>query len=176
MNSTARNRSRRTPDSQRPPAKSAERASGDGQEAGTAAVPAAGFLEHSLGYTVKRAQVRCDEALISVLPADLSPTRMTALATIDANPGITQSALGSVLHIAPPSVVKVVDVLERLGLVTREASPTDRRVYALVLTIAGQAELQRCRTIVTQFEVEIASKLSKAECALLIELLCRVAV
>lgn len=133
------------------------------------------MLEDSLGYAVKRAQVRCEEALIAVLPPDLSPTRMTALAVIEANPGITQSALGVALHIASPSVVKVVDVLERLGLVERRASPADRRVYALVLTDAGREELLRCRAIVANSELDIASKLTKAERAMLIELLSRVA-
>lgn len=136
----------------------------------------AGMLEDSLGYAVKRAQVRCEDALIAVLPPDLSPTRMTALATIEANPGITQSALGVALHIAPPSVVKVVDVLERLGLVERQASPADRRVYALVLTDAGRGELQRCHPIVANSELQIASRLTKAERAMLIELLSRVAI
>lgn len=133
------------------------------------------MLEDSLGYAVKRAQVRCEEALIAVLPPDLSPTRMTALSTIEANPGITQSALGVALHIAPPSVVKVVDILERLGLIERQASPVDRRMYALVLTAAGRAELQRCHEIVANSELQIASRLTKAERAMLIELLSRVA-
>lgn len=146
----------------------------NGADVAVPAVPA-GILENSLGYAVKRAQVRCEESLIAVLPPDLSPTRMTALATIEANPGITQSALGVALHIAPPSVVKVVDILERLGLVQRQASSADRRVYALVLTDAGRAELQRCQAIVASSELQIASKLTKAERAMLIELLCRVA-
>lgn len=135
----------------------------------------AGMLDDSLGYAIKRAQIRCEDALVALLPAELSPTRMTALATIEANPGITQSALGVALHIAPPSVVKVVDILERLGLVERQASPLDRRVYALVLTTAGVAELERCRVLVAQSEVEIASRLTRAERAMLIELLSRVA-
>lgn len=135
----------------------------------------AGMLEDSLGYAVKRAQVRCEEALVAVLPADLSPTRMTGLATIEANPGITQSALGNALHIAAPSVVKVVDVLEGLGFVERRASPLDRRVYALFLTTAGRDVLRECERIVAASEEDIASRLTKAERALLIELLSRVA-
>jgi DNA-binding MarR family transcriptional regulator len=146
-----------------------------GSDGAVTSVPA-GMLEDSLGWAIKRAQVRCEEALVALLPPDLSPTRMTALATIEANPGITQSALGMALHIAPPSVVKVVDVLERLALVERRESPADRRVYALVLTDAGQAELQRCKAVVAQSELEIASRLTKAERAMLIELLSRVAI
>lgn len=155
----------------RRPEKTSVRSNG----ADTAMPVPAGMLEDSLGYAVKRAQVRCEEALVAVLPPDLSPTRMTALATIEASPGITQSALGLALHIAPPSVVKVVDMLERLGLVQRRESSSDRRMYALVLTDAGRAQLQRCNAVVADCEEQIASKLTKAERALLIELLSRVA-
>lgn len=137
--------------------------------------PTAGALEDSLGYSVKRAQVRCDEALIAMLPAGLSPTRLTAMAIIDANPGITQAALGAALHIAPPSVVKVADLLEGLGFMKRQASPQNRRIYNLVLTAEGREELRRCQSIVAKSEQTISSRLSKAERALLIELLSRVA-
>ncbi|MDO8768697.1 MAG: MarR family transcriptional regulator [Burkholderiaceae bacterium] len=134
------------------------------------------LLKDSLGYAIKRTQVRCIEALYAVLPPDLSPTRMSALSTIGANPGISQSALGEVLHIAPPSVVKVVDILERIGLVERRAAKTDRRIYALVLTDAGEDELKRCRTLVASYERDISSKLSATERRQLIELLSRVAI
>jgi DNA-binding MarR family transcriptional regulator len=133
------------------------------------------LLVDSLGYAIKRAQVRSYEALYRFLPAELSPTRMSALSTIDANPGISQSALGSLLHIAGPSVVKVVDSLERLGFVERQPAKQDRRVYALVLTRAGRAELEHCRQLVASFEKEIASKLTVGERRQLLQLLSRVA-
>lgn len=135
-----------------------------------------GMLSDSLGYAIKRAQVRCEEALVALLPAELSPTRMTALVIIEAQPGITQSALGQALHIAPPSVVKVIDTLESKGLVERQASPTDRRMYALFLTDAGRTQLDQCNAVVSDYEVNLSSRLTKAERALLIELLARVAV
>ena len=132
------------------------------------------LLGDSLAYAIKRAQVRCDEALAKYLDPGISPARYAALATVGANPGISQAALGSLLNIAGPSVVKVVDELERMGVVKRENS-SDRRVYALMLTERGGADLKRYQSSVQLFEKKIAAQLTKPERAQLMALLSKVA-
>lgn len=132
------------------------------------------LLGDSLAYAIKRAQVRCDEALAKYLDPGISPARFAALSTVGANPGISQAALGSLLNIAGPSVVKVVDELERLGLVKRENS-SDRRVYALMLTERGTADLKRYQSSVQMFEKRIAAQLTKQERTQLLALLSKVA-
>lgn len=104
----------------------------------------------------------------------LSPARLAALSTIDSNPGLSQATLGALLNIAGPSVVKVVDELERLGLVSREAG-NDRRVYALHLTDSGVADVRRYQRAIQNFEKEIASGLTADERTTLIALLGKVA-
>ncbi|PAJ85354.1 hypothetical protein CJO66_12390 [Burkholderia ubonensis] len=133
------------------------------------------LLDCSLGYAIKRAQVRCVDAMFQLLPPELSPARLTALLTIDANPGISQVALGTALNIAGPNVVKVVDALEALSLVTRQPSETDRRVYELELTPEGRSEVKRGRAIMAEFEHVIASRLTRAEREQLLTLLPKVA-
>ncbi|WP_100175588.1 MarR family winged helix-turn-helix transcriptional regulator [Bradyrhizobium nitroreducens] len=134
------------------------------------------LLEDSLAYFIRRAQVRCDSELARHLEPGISPARLAALATIGANPGISQSALGSLLNIASPSVVKVVDDLESRGLLERGPGPSsDRRVYALGLTDRGTTELRRYNESVKRFEEKIASNLTKTERQQLISLLKRVA-
>ena len=91
--------------------------------------------QDSLGYAIKRAQVRTYEVLFATLGPDaISPARMTALSIIGAQPGINQSALAEQLRVTRPSMVKVIDSLEGLGLVERRAIPGDRRSYSLALT------------------------------------------
>lgn len=51
--------------------------------------------------------------------------------------GLRLTDLSERLLIQPPSVTGVVDRLERLGLVSREASSTDMRAKRVVLTSAG---------------------------------------
>jgi hypothetical protein len=52
------------------------------------------------------------EALMRYFDAGISPASPGALSTLGANPGISQASLGSLLNIAAPRVVKVVDDLE----------------------------------------------------------------
>lgn len=132
------------------------------------------LLRDSLAYAIKRTQVRCDESLARHLDSGLSPARFAALSTVGSNPGISQATLGSLLNIAGPSVVKVVDDLERMELLRRETS-SDRRVYALQLTERGTRDLKRYQRSIREFEVKIASHLSAQEREQLLLLLSKVA-
>jgi DNA-binding MarR family transcriptional regulator len=132
------------------------------------------LLGDSLAYAIKRAQVRCDEALARYLDPGLSPARFAALSTVGANPGISQAALSGLLNIAGPSVVKVVDDLERMGLLRRESS-SDRRVYALRLTDKGTSDLKRYQGSIRTFEKKIAALLTAQERTQLFALLAKVA-
>jgi DNA-binding MarR family transcriptional regulator len=93
---------------------------------------------------------------------------------VGANPGISQAALSGLLNIAGPSVVKVVDDLERMGLIRRDTS-SDRRVYALKLTDKGISDLKRYQVSVRTFEKKIASLLTPQERSHLFTLLAKVA-
>jgi DNA-binding MarR family transcriptional regulator len=132
------------------------------------------LLAGSLAYAIKRTQVRCDEALARYLDPGVSPARLAALSTVGANPGISQAALGGLLNIAGPSVVKVVDDLERMGLLRRESS-SDRRVYALQLTDKGAADLKRYQASIHTFEKRISAGLTAHERTQLLTLLAKVA-
>jgi DNA-binding MarR family transcriptional regulator len=132
------------------------------------------LLGDSLAYAIKRTQVRCDEALARYLDPGLSPARFAALSTVGANPGISQAALSGLLNIAGPSVVKVVDDLERMGLMRRETS-SDRRVYALKLTDKGTDDLKRYQSSIRTYEKKIAALLTPQERTQLFALLAKVA-
>lgn len=133
-------------------------------------------LQDSLGYAIKRAQVRTYEQLFATLGPDaISPARMTALFIIGAQPGINQSSLAERLRVTRASMVKVIDNLEQLGLVERCSIPGDRRSYALELTVPGQAELRTLHEKTREYEKRIAEKLSPGERRQLIQLLEKVA-
>lgn len=133
-------------------------------------------LADSLGYAIKRAQVRSYALLFKVFDADcLSPGRMTALWIIASEPGVNQSTLAERLSITRASVVKVVDSLEALGLVLREPVPDDRRSYALVVTPQGRRELERHAELHARYETKLAAGLSRGERKQLMTLLEKVA-
>lgn len=67
----------------------------------------------------------------------LSPSQITALATIAREGPLTLGALAATEHVTPPSVTKVVERLEELGLIERRADPDDGRRVVVVATAAG---------------------------------------
>ncbi len=130
----------------------------------------------SLGYAIKRAQVRTYEKLFHLLPANsLTPGRMTALSIIATQDGINQTVLAEMLGITRAGVVKVIDTLESLGFVERQPIPEDRRSHALVVTPQGYAELSRLNQLLRLHEQQIASNLSQDERDQLMSLLEKVA-
>lgn len=75
----------------------------------------------------------------------LSPSQLSALATIEARGPITLGALAEVERVAPPSITKVVAKLEAANLVHRQPDPDDRRVARVALTSDATALLRESR-------------------------------
>ncbi|MEY2418740.1 MAG: hypothetical protein QOG90_1420 [Actinomycetota bacterium] len=67
----------------------------------------------------------------------LSPSQMSALAAIDTHGPIALGALAEHEGVAPPSITKVIAVLEEDGYVTRTPDPNDRRVIFVATTPKG---------------------------------------
>ncbi|MGW3324060.1 MarR family winged helix-turn-helix transcriptional regulator [Streptomyces virginiae] len=77
----------------------------------------------------------------------VSPSQMRALIAVEGSEGINLRALGDVLGSRPPSVTRLCDRLEALGLLTRSPHPSSRREVELRLTPRGQALLEERRAI-----------------------------
>ncbi|MEU9002849.1 MarR family winged helix-turn-helix transcriptional regulator [Streptomyces sp. NPDC059982] len=77
----------------------------------------------------------------------VSPSQMRALLVVEHSAGINLRTLGAVLGSRPPSVTRLCDRLEAMGLLTRSTSPTSRREIELRLTVRGAALLEEQRTI-----------------------------
>jgi DNA-binding MarR family transcriptional regulator len=134
------------------------------------------FQSDSLGYALRRTQVRAYELFFAMLGAlELSPARVTALSIVAMAPDINQAALAKRLNIAGPSALKLVDALESAGFIVRKDVAGDRRRYSLVLTASGRTKLERVRAQLAAYETRLAAKLSAAERAQLMALLVRVA-
>lgn len=127
----------------------------------TAAIDLAG-LDDSVGYLLRRAQLAVFADLIATLGGiGLRPGTLAVLIVIGRNPGLTQSEVSAVLGIKRTNFVAVVNELEAQGWVLRRASPSDRRVNALELTLRGQAVLERARTLQADHEARIAGVLGE---------------
>ncbi|GGF39291.1 transcriptional regulator [Aliidongia dinghuensis] len=138
-------------------------------------IPAPGVLDGLLGYRLRRAQVAVFADFAQTMAAyELTPGQFGTLALIAANPGLSQTALGTALGIDRSSVVPLIDKLERRGLVERAPHPRDRRSHALRLTGAGTALFEDAREAVARHEAHIFAPLAPAERETLARLLDRV--
>ena len=134
-----------------------------------------GELSTLIGYALRRAQLRVFDDFYRTLSVEgITPARFSALAVIDANPPISQSALAQTLEIARSGVVMLIDTLEALGLVSREPIEADKRAYALRLTKNGTTTLRRIRRQVAVHEARVCAHLKPTEKRALLELLSRV--
>ncbi len=72
-------------------------------------------------------------------------------------------ALARMQVASKPAVVKSLDVMERLGLVRRRRSRTDRRLVHVTLTAAGRALVRRVQREIHRREHRLTRRLTIAE-------------
>ena len=75
----------------------------------------------------------------------LSDIQLAALAALDRHQEMTPGELADHEKIQPPSMTRVIAVLEERNLVQRAAHPTDRRQVVLTVTAEGRALVNRVR-------------------------------
>jgi len=68
----------------------------------------------------------------------IHPGQAFCLRVVAANDGVTQRDLAGSLHLARPTVTKMVQALERSGAVERRPDPDDRRLTRVYLTDGGR--------------------------------------
>jgi len=108
-------------------------------------------------------------------PLQLSPAHAGILRVINAERGISQQRLAKLLRMYPSRMVSVLDELERLRLVERKASATDRRVYALHLTARGRDKLEEIGRVARDHRNALCAALSQQEQDMLAALLAKIA-
>jgi DNA-binding MarR family transcriptional regulator len=78
--------------------------------------------------------------------ADLSPSLISALASVDRHGPLTPSELASHERVQRPTVTRVLARLEELGLIERAPDPADRRSALISTSAEGRALLRRQRS------------------------------
>ena len=129
-------------------------------------------LEHLIGYNLKRAYLVVQSDFRNALGEDGFSTRVFAALSLAVTfPQITQTALAAKMGIERSGLVAIVDELERKGLLTRMAVPTDRRTQALVPTPRGREAYAIALQKVRAHEDLLFSTLTPDEKATLLSLL-----
>lgn len=96
------------------------------------------------GYLLRRAATLSHASLadsLAVRGLDLTPVQCGMLMLIDDNPGLSQNDMARLMMVEGATVVQALTRLREQGLVQRYRIPSDRRVFALHLTVTGKRML-----------------------------------
>ena len=134
-----------------------------------------GMLERLVGYHLRRASAVFGSDFAGAMAGEgLRQVPFAILSVIGANPGIRQGAAGRLLGIQRANMVALIGELVAAGLIERQAAAGDRRAFALALTPAGAALLERATARLLAHEAELLSDFTHGERVLLIELVRRI--
>jgi DNA-binding MarR family transcriptional regulator len=93
----------------------------------------------------------------------VTPVQYAALSAAQRQPGMDQRTLAGAIGFDTSTIGGVIDRLERRGLISREAAPTDRRVRLLQVTPDGEALLEQLTKPVLKAQRRILAPLAAEE-------------
>ena len=108
-------------------------------------------------------------------PLGFTPAHAGIFRIIAAIPGLSQQELAAKLGMYASRLVAIIDDLEKRGLIERQASNTDRRLYALHLTKSGREQFSAIGAIAREHGRDLLDGLSDEERSTLTALLERLA-
>ena len=97
----------------------------------------------------------------------LTPSQLSALATIDQIGRARLVDVAAAEGVSAPTATRIVNAIEKLGLVARADDAEDRRATRVALTPAGRAALRRIRTNRTAFLQQRLHRLDEHDLAVL---------
>lgn len=114
------------------------------------------------GYALRRASAAVMATLAVRLAAlDLRPSEASVLLVIDANPRVTQSAIGRLLDIARANMAPLTARLVARGLVVRESA--GGRSHGLTLSDPGRRLTRKAQRLVAQLESELMERIPASQ-------------
>jgi DNA-binding MarR family transcriptional regulator len=136
-----------------------------------------GALAQVVGYHLAQAAVVTTAAYARHVgePFELRKVEFSLLMLLLANGPTPPKRLSQTLALTAPALTVLIDRLEQRGLVRRQRNPQDGRSQHIVLTAAGRKLSRDAAGATPSMETAAGARLSRAEHAMLIELLCKMA-
>lgn len=124
------------------------------------------------GHLIRRAQ-QISTALFAEECAafDLTSVQYAAMVAIRAHPEVDATRLSHLIAFDRSTLGSVLERLEAKGWVLRTASPTDRRVRLLRLTLEGERLLRQVEPAVRRVQQRLLEPLTPADRAAMLRLL-----
>ncbi|MCD9625565.1 MarR family winged helix-turn-helix transcriptional regulator [Rhabdothermincola salaria] len=114
-------------------------------EAPADATPARTAIDDETASRLRLALMRVARRLRQESPPGVTPSQLSALATIDGRGPLTIGELAAHENVQPPTISRIVGTLEGDGWVERIADANDRRVALVRSTPKAHRELARIR-------------------------------
>ncbi len=124
-------------------------------------------LASALRISVSRLARRLRAERLARLEPELSDTQLAALAALERHGTMTPGELAEHEKVQPPSMTRVIAVLEDRSLVMRAPHATDRRQVMLTATDQGMDLVQQSRRLREAWLAQRLRELSPAERATL---------
>jgi DNA-binding MarR family transcriptional regulator len=128
----------------------------------------------ALGLLMRRAHDRAASAFVEVLrPLGLELRHFAVLIALNAHGPSSQSALVEVTGSDKAAMVRVVDDLERAGVVERTSFPGDRRVRVVQMTSHGLEVFDQAHAAALPTAERLVAHLAPGEAEQMLDLLVR---
>lgn len=128
----------------------------------------------AIGLLLRRAHDRAATALTGAIrPFGLELRHFAVLIALDTHGPLSQSALVAATGSDKASMVRVIDGLERAGLVVRRPVPGDRRMNAVEMTAQGRQTFDAAHVPARRIADELVAHLRPGEAGQLADLLTR---
>ena len=136
-----------------------------------------GLLTGIVGYHIAQAAVTTYGAFERHIgkPFGLRKVEFSLLMLLHANGALSPKQLATTLTLTSPNLTLLLDRLQARHLLRRERNPAEGRSQHILLTEQGQRLARDTAAAALPMERELQQPLTRAEHAMLIELLCRLA-
>ncbi len=136
-----------------------------------------GPLADIVGFHIARAAVTTYDAFERFIgqPFDLKKVEFSLITLVHTNSAIPPKRLARALAVTAPNLTLLLDRLQARGLIKRERNPLDGRSQNVVLTDKGRKVARDAAAAAEPMERELQARISRAEHAMLIELLDKLA-
>lgn len=121
--------------------------------------PGIGFLLNDIARLMRVAFER------RAAPLGLTRARWSVLAQLKRHPGVSQATLAQLMEVEPVTVTRLIDRLDRSGMVERRPDPDDRRVHRLFLTPAARPLLDQIQRLAREVRAEALEGIAADELA-----------
>ncbi len=128
---------------------------------------ALGFLLNDVARLMRKRFEQ--QARAGALP--LTRAQSTVLAYLARQEGLNQAALAQILEIEPITLARLLDRLQRAGLVERRPDPKDRRAHLLYFTEAAYPLLDRIFALAAAVREDAMAGIKEADRARLVAIL-----